>query len=85
MGSTSKNLYFDVLVEYAKTAPEDILIKITIATRGSEAKTLTVLITLWFRNTWSWAENVEKPILKLAETRSGFSTLDAVHSDLGHR
>ena len=46
--------YFDVFVEYAKAAPEDILVRLTVANRGPEAATLHVLPTLWFRNTWSW-------------------------------
>ncbi len=48
------NRYFDVLVEYAKNTPEDILIKISVTNQGSEQKTLHLLPTLWFRNTWSW-------------------------------
>ena len=58
--------YFDVFVEYAKSTPDDILIEITIANRGSEAATLQVMPTLWFRNTWSWGGDVEKPQLSLA-------------------
>src|SRR5262245_8238335 len=46
--------YFDVFVEYAKAAPEDILVQITVANRGPESASLHVLPTLWFRNTWSW-------------------------------
>ena len=47
--------YFDVFVEYAKAAPEDMLIRITVAQPRAGAATLHVLPTLWFRNTWSWA------------------------------
>src|SRR5262249_22261895 len=32
--------YFDVFVEYAKAAPEDVLIKITVCNRGPETATL---------------------------------------------
>jgi hypothetical protein len=46
--------YFDVLAEYAKASPEDILICLTLANRGPQAATLHVLPTLWFRNTWIW-------------------------------
>src|SRR5688500_11515801 len=45
--------YFDVFVEYAKSDPDDVLIRITIANRGPEAARLDVLPTLWFRNSWS--------------------------------
>ena len=61
--------YFDVKAEYAKAAPQDILIRITLANRGPEPATIHVLPTLWFRNTWSWQghdEETEKvPGMKL--------------------
>ncbi|MGV0028878.1 hypothetical protein [Phormidesmis priestleyi] len=43
-----------MFVEYAKADSEDLLIKISIANRGSEAAPIHILPTLWFRNTWSW-------------------------------
>src|SRR5215510_533274 len=46
--------YFDVVVEYAKGAPDDVLVVISATNRGPEAAELHVLPTLWFRNTWSW-------------------------------
>src|ERR1019366_2801695 len=46
--------YFDVLAEYAKGGPNDLLIQITVANRGPEPATLYLLPTLWFRNTWTW-------------------------------
>ncbi|WOD39234.1 MGH1-like glycoside hydrolase domain-containing protein [Nodosilinea sp. E11] len=56
--------YFDVFVEYAKADAEDVLIQISVANRGPEAAPLHLLPTLWFRNTWSWRETGEKPVLK---------------------
>ena len=46
-----------MFVEYAKEAPEDMLVRITVHNRGPEAARLRVLPTLWFRNTWSWGED----------------------------
>jgi hypothetical protein len=46
--------YFDVFAEYAKAAPDDILIRLTVANRGPGPARLHLLPTLWFRNTWSW-------------------------------
>ncbi len=46
--------YFDVFVEYAKAAPNDILMRVTVHNRGPEAAPLHVLPHVWFRNTWSW-------------------------------
>jgi len=45
--------YFDVVTEYAKAAPDDLLIRVTIHNRGPDAAPLHVLPTLWFRNVWS--------------------------------
>ncbi|MBC7815688.1 MAG: glucosidase, partial [Planctomycetaceae bacterium] len=53
--------YFDVVAEYAKASPQDILIKITVHNRGPEAATMHLLPTLWFRNTWSWLGHDELP------------------------
>src|SRR6476469_7559795 len=43
------NRYFDVTVEYAKGAPEDILIRVTATNRGPEPAMLVALPTIWFR------------------------------------
>jgi hypothetical protein len=51
--------YFDVVAEYAKAAPDDILIRITVANRGPATATLHLLPTLWYRNTWSWGSTNE--------------------------
>jgi hypothetical protein len=53
-GVFKENRYFDVLVEYAKNGPDDILIRITATNRGPETATLHLLPTIWFRNTWVW-------------------------------
>ena len=53
--------YFDVFVEYAKAAPRDILMRVTVHNRGPEAAAIHVLPQLWFRNTWSWGEPGPKP------------------------
>ena len=52
-GVFNEDRYFDVFVEYAKAAPNDVLIQVTIHNRGPEKAVLHVLPTLWFRNTWS--------------------------------
>ena len=66
-GIFDEDRYFDVFVEYAKAAPEDILVRITVHNRGPEAATLTVLPTVWFRNTWTWEEGAEKPRMSRAD------------------
>jgi len=66
-GVFDQDRYFDVFVEYAKAAPEDILIQITLCNRGPESVPIHLLPTLWFRNTWSWAGGGSKPILQSVE------------------
>jgi hypothetical protein len=70
--------YFDVFLEYAKSGPDDILVKITVANRGPDAARLHVLPTLWFRNTWSWGTGGPKPAL-----RESGGTIRASHPQLG--
>ncbi|MFM7140884.1 MAG: glucosidase, partial [Alphaproteobacteria bacterium] len=53
-GIFAENRYFDVFVEYAKFDPEDLAIRLRIVNRGPDPAPITVLPTLWFRNTWSW-------------------------------
>jgi len=63
-GIFNENKYFDVYLEYAKATPNDILIKITVCNRAEEDASLSILPTIWFRNTWSWGVDGYKPILK---------------------
>jgi hypothetical protein len=55
--------YFDVFVEYAKAAPDDVLMQITAYNRGPDAAPLTLLPQLCCRNCWSWKADVAKPTL----------------------
>jgi Mannosylglycerate hydrolase MGH1-like glycoside hydrolase domain/Glycosyl hydrolase family 63 C-terminal domain len=64
-GAFDEDRYFDVVTEYAKRSPSDILIRITIHNRGAEAARVDVLPQLWFRNTWSWGYPGRKPALAL--------------------
>jgi hypothetical protein len=82
-GLFDNNKYFDVFVEYAKAAPEDILIRVTAINRGSEAARLDVLPTLWFRNTWHSSPGATKPMLR--EISTGCRAVAASHPDLGER
>jgi hypothetical protein len=63
-GVFADDRYFDVMVEYAKVGPEDVLARITATNRGPEPAPLHVLPTLWFRNTWSWGWDAVRPRLR---------------------
>ena len=77
--------YFDVLVEYAKCAPDDVLVRITATNRGPEAAELHLLPTLWYRNTWSWdTGSVERPVVSVGED-SRHAMLETDHPSLGAR
>ncbi len=46
--------HWDITVDHAKAAPDDVCIRVTVVNAGPETSTLEVLPTIWFRNTWSW-------------------------------
>ena len=63
-GVFDENRYFDVFVEHAKASAEDILINITVTNRGPAEADLSILPTIWFRNTWSWGRDDYRPALR---------------------
>ncbi len=63
-GAFDDNRYFDVTIDYAKDAPNDILMRVTVANRGPEAARIDVLPTLSCRNTWTWRPQAERPLLE---------------------
>jgi hypothetical protein len=74
--------YFDVFVEYAKAAPDDVLITITVVNRGPETATVHVLPHVWFRNIWAWCSDDEpKPQLRALDA----TTIHVHHAELGDR
>ena len=78
-GTFDDSRYWDVEVRYAKASPEEIHIRIIVSNRGPETKTLHVLPTLWFRNTWSWGDGGIKP--KLMEQQAPKGALWAVQAE----
>ena len=82
-GVFDESRYFDVDVEYAKAAPEDILMQVTVHNRGPDDAELHVLPTLWFRHTWSWAGGAERPSLRAVDACAARSVIRAEHAELG--
>jgi hypothetical protein len=68
--------YFDIEIAYAKSSPTDILIEIIIHNRSSEAASLDILPTLWFRNTWSWGENSERSRINVRDGKIVAENID---------
>jgi hypothetical protein len=58
--------YWKIAVEYAKDSPFDICIQIQIRNAASQAATLQVLPTLWYRNRWSWEAGAPRPLIAAA-------------------
>ncbi|MGA2440877.1 MAG: glucosidase, partial [Tepidisphaeraceae bacterium] len=82
-GVFDQDKYFDVFVEYAKNAPDDILIRITVNNRGSEPATIHLLPTLWARNSWIWGCLHEGCEIKPHIAKSGLASVDVDHVSLG--
>ncbi len=70
--------YFDVVIEYAKGGPDDVLLRVTVHNRGPETAELHLLPQLWFRNTWSWTTGTDRPMLRAAQ-----GAIVASHPTLG--
>ena len=68
--SFAENRYFDVFIEWAKAAPEDLLLRVTAVNRGPEAAPLHILPHIWFRNTWTWGHNPERPKLQALDDKT---------------
>ncbi|MDE2560659.1 MAG: hypothetical protein KGL48_00295 [Sphingomonadales bacterium] len=77
-GVFDEGRYFDIAVDYAKAAPDDVLMLVSVTNRGPDPATLHVLPHVWFRNTWSWREDAPRPLL---QAKGGGIAVD--HPDLG--
>ncbi len=82
-GIFAQSRYFDVQIEYAKAGPDDMLVRLTCTNRGPEVRTLHVLPTFWFRNTWSWGAKSEDCTKKPRMERVGDGQVRATHETLG--
>ncbi len=63
-GIFDENRFFEIEIEYAKSGPNDILIRATATNCGPDPAPLHLIPTLWFRNTWSWGYDAAKPCLQ---------------------
>jgi hypothetical protein len=64
-GAFDDGRYWSVDVTYAKASATDIYLSIDATNHGPDEATLHVLPTLWFHNTWRWAERTDVPRLSL--------------------
>lgn len=77
-GAFADGRYFDVEVEYAQAAPNDVLMRIVVTNRGPDEQTLHILPQAVFRNTWSWGGDAARPSF----TAAG-DAVTALHPQLG--
>ena len=84
-GVFSDDRYFDVFVKYAKATSEDILMRVTAYNRGPEPAALHLLPTVWFRNTWSWGRDNQRPRVSRGKDLPGMAVLQLEHSRYGKR
>ncbi|HEX6922000.1 MAG TPA: glucosidase [Actinomycetes bacterium] len=84
-GIFDESRYFDVVVEYAKASPEDVLLRITVHNRGPDTAALHLLPTLWFRNTWSRDPAASRPSLRPVPDVPAMSVIEAENESLGRR
>ena len=82
-GVFHENRYFTVTAEYAKSAPDEILIRLTVLNNGPETAQLHLLPTLWFRNSWIWGCRHEGCGLKPRIEKHDEHSLLADHESLG--
>ena len=72
--------YVDVDVEYAKSAPEDVHVRIVVSNRGAQPATVHLLPSLWFRNTW-WLDELKGELT--AADGAGGAVITASHPERG--
>lgn len=77
----AQDRYFDVAIEYAKANQEDTLCRITAFNRGPEAAPIRILPHIWYRNTWAWGHNAERPVLQAVS----HDAIQIKHRHLGER
>ncbi|MGH8095111.1 MAG: MGH1-like glycoside hydrolase domain-containing protein, partial [Chthoniobacterales bacterium] len=83
-GVLREERYFDITIEYAKSAEDDILLRATVTNRGPDAAALHLLPTLWFRNTWTWSADASRPNLHVGSDHSeAQAVIEASHDVLG--
>ncbi len=78
-GVFNNNRYFDVQVTYAKKTDTDIFIRIDVTNRYHKAAEITLLPSLWFRNSWASQPDAQKPSI----TYRDYQSVQAAHPRLG--
>jgi hypothetical protein len=78
-GAFADDRYWVVDVHHAKADPHDLLMRVEVTNAGPATETLHVLPHLWFRNTWDWAPDADRPVLRA----DGAGSVAAAHPVFG--
>ena len=78
-GAFDEDRYWIVEVDYAKGDPHDLLMTVRVTNAGPDTETIHVLPTAWYRNTWAWDVDADKPQLRAG----GAARLVTEHPFLG--
>ena len=78
-GAFDGDRYFDVFVEDRRGGPRTSSSASRCTTGVAKRLALRILPTLWFRNTWSWGINDQRPSLRASTA----TTIEASHQELG--
>jgi hypothetical protein len=70
-GAFDGDQYWQIKADYAKVAPDDVLIRIAARNPGPAPAEIHILPTLWFRNPRSWEDGVPKPVIRDASNEAG--------------
>jgi hypothetical protein len=79
-GAFDGDRFFDIEIDYAKPAPDEILARYTVHNRGDAAATLHLLPTLWFR---ADPELAELPLIRGGGAGAQAGRLRIAHPGLG--
>ncbi len=64
-GVFENDRYWDVKVEYAKRTPGEIHLRISAHNPGDQSADIWLIPQLWFRNDWSWGDDLARPEISL--------------------
>ena len=78
-GAFSGGRFWDVTVDYAKAAPQDLCLRVDVVNCGPDEATLHLLPMLWFRNTWRVARHQQQ----VPQLRADGSMLRGEHPRVG--
>lgn len=82
-GIFDEGRYFEIRIEYARRAADDVLIRVSAHNAGPDPAPLEFLPHVWFRNTWSWPAGYEDAGPRPRLWQSGASRLSISHLTLG--